>query len=72
MEVWILQEALFSGDIVERNSDAECKDTTDGVNQNNKLQELLAAPDWFDILPTEEKTERTSNSLQKQKQTEKD
>ncbi len=60
-----LQEALLSSDIVECNSKAECKDTADGVDQDDKLQEFFAAPHWFDILPTEEKTKGTADSLRK-------
>ena len=63
MLAWNLQEALLSCDIVESNSKAECKDSTYGVDQNNELQELLAAPYWFDVLPAEEKTKRTADSL---------
>jgi len=59
---WCDKEALLSCDIVESNSKAECKDSTYGVDQNNELQELLAAPYWFDVLPAEEKTKRTADS----------
>uniref|UniRef100_A0A0E0A2Q5 Uncharacterized protein n=1 Tax=Oryza glumipatula TaxID=40148 RepID=A0A0E0A2Q5_9ORYZ len=55
----------ISYDIVECNSKAECKDTADGVDQDDKLQEFFAAPHWFDILPTEEKTKGTADSLER-------
>jgi hypothetical protein len=58
-----LQEALLSSDVVESNSKAKCKNATDGVDQNNELQEFLAAPCWFNVLSTKEKTKRTANGL---------